>query len=341
MKRISLIMMMAATVSFTACIKDNAVNLGPGASPPVVEWETATIQDPPTNAATNIYRTYGRSFGIASSVTMNLKVDYTGTDPAPADITVNLSASTAAYAAYVSKYSINTGTPAYGATGYVEANNPNPLMPTTLYTMPASVVIPKGQRSATVTITLKTDQFNLAKNYWLPLSITSVSSGTVSGNYGTVIYVVNAKNAYDADYTTTGFLFHPTAGSERAISKTQHFYSAGLNTSYKEFGDLGANGYQYQFDINGSTLSNYVPLGATPAIPASGFMTADNPGNIPYTGTIGNSARPGTAPWVQSTYNNTYDAASKTFYLHVGYQTGGNGQNTFTRQVYEKSVRAN
>jgi hypothetical protein len=108
------------------------------------------------------------------------------------------------------------------------------------------------------------------------VQISTVSSGTVSGNYGTVIYLVNAKNAYEADYTTTGFLFHPTAGSERALSRTQHFYSSGLNTSYKEFGDLGANGYQYQFDISGSTLSNYVALGATPPAPGSGFMTADN-----------------------------------------------------------------
>lgn len=325
MKKSSILLFGAVVIAgLSSCLKAGKENLPLGASPMTVEWATAAIQDAPTNAVGNLYRTYARSFPITASVTMNLQVDVTGSDPAPSDITVNLTTNTAAYTAYKAKYSTT-----------------NPQLPSNMYTMPTSVVIPKGQRTATVPVVLNTTLFDLTQVYMLPVGISSVSAGAVSGNYGTVIYLVNAKNAYEADYTTTGFLFHPTAGSERAISKTQHFYSAGLNTSYKEFGDLGTSGYQYQFDINGSTLSNYVPLGATPALPASGFMTADNPGNIPYTGTIGNSARPGTAPWVQSTYNNSYNATSKTFFLHVGYHPGGNGQNTFTRQVYEKCVRAN
>jgi hypothetical protein len=325
MKKLNVLLFLAAMVSFTSCLKDGKVNFPEGASPMTVQWGTAALDDAPQNSASNIYRTYARTLAIGAAIPMTLMVDITGSDVAAQDITVNLTVSTAAYAAYTTKYATT-----------------NPILPASIYTMPATVTILKGTRSAAVPIVVNTASasFSLASVYMLPVQISSVSSGTVSGNYGTVIYLVNAKNAYEADYTTTGFLFHPTAGSERALSRTQHFYSSGLNTSYKEFGDLGASGYQYQFDISGSTLSNYVALGATPPAPGSGFMTADNPGGIAYTSTT-NADRPGTAPWVQATYNNTYNATSKTFFLHVGYASGGNGQNTWSRQVYEKCVRAN
>ena len=307
--------------SLASCLKAGKENLPYGASPATILWATDAIGDVPTNAIGNIYRTFGRSFPIAAAVKMDLQVAITGSDAASTDITVNLVTNTAAFTAYTAKYATT-----------------NPQLPAAYYTMPTSVVIPKGQRTATVSIVVNTTLFDLSKVYMLPVGISSVSAGAaVSGNYGTVIYTVNAKNVYEADYTTTGYFFHPTNGSERAIAKTQHFYSAGLNTSYKEFGDLGTSGYQYQFDISGSALSNYVALGATPPAPASGFFTADNPGGIPYTA----AEKPGVGQWLHSTYNNTYNATSKTLFLHVGYASGGNGQNTWSRQVYEKSVRAN
>jgi len=64
-------------------------------------------------------------------------------------------------------------------------------------------------------------------------------------------------------------------------------------------------------------------------------MTIDNPGNFSYTV----SPLPGQSPYVQSTYNNKYDPATKTFYLHYGCnlsETGITGQNGFSSQIYEK-----
>ena len=44
-----------------------------------------------------------------------------------------------------------------------------------------------------------------------------------------------------------------------------------------------------------------------------------------------------TAPWVHSTYNNTYNPTTKTFWMHYGYNgTSDAGRN---RQIYEKWVR--
>lgn len=167
---------MAVAVSLSSCLKDKAVNLGPGASPPVVEWATSAIQDAPTNAAGNLYRTYARTLAIGSSVTMRLQIDYTGTDPAPSDVVVGIGTNTAAYTAYKAKY----GTTAA-------------QLPTTAYTLPASVTIPKGERFADVSVVVNTSAITANTPYWLPIAITSTTSGAISGNYGTVIYVITAK----------------------------------------------------------------------------------------------------------------------------------------------------
>jgi hypothetical protein len=84
-------------------------------------------------------------------------------------------------------------------------------------------------------------------------------------------------------------------------------------------------------------VSGYTPTGSTPASPASGLMTADNPGGTNYASSSPNA--PGTTPWLSTKYNNTFDATNNIYWLHYGYATGGNGQNTFTRQFYEELVK--
>jgi len=189
MKKLILLTIMAATVSLTSCLKDGPVNLAPGASPMVVQWETAALDIAPSNAVSSSYRTFTVAFPIATAVTMNLEVDITGTDAAAQDITVGLGVSTAAYNTYTSGGSTT-----------------NPLLPAADYTMPTSVVIPKGLRTATVPVVLNTTLFDVTKAYFLPVSITSTTAGAVSGNYGTVIFQIAAKNKYDGIWNMTGTL---------------------------------------------------------------------------------------------------------------------------------------
>jgi hypothetical protein len=109
-------------------------------------------------------------------------------------------------------------------------------------------------------------------------------------------------------------------------------------TSNTAVGDLGGSNYTFNFDTNGSVVSNWVAEGATPAAPASGFFTADNPGSVSYTttGAAGAGIQPGTAPYVQTTYDNSYDATNKIFYFHYGYGSGASSQNGWTRNFYVK-----
>ncbi len=152
-----------------------------------------------------------------------------------------------------------------------------------------------------------------------------------------LLFSINVNSFAQANlsgtYTVTGYFFHPTAS--RAINLTKTITQVSANTYQVDLGDLGGSGYSFQFTLdNSNNLINWVAAGNTPPDTQSGFMTADDPGNL-YPDSAG---YPGTAPWLQSTYNNTYDPATHTLHLHYGYAAGALGQNGFSRQVYEAWV---
>lgn len=132
-------------------------------------------------------------------------------------------------------------------------------------------------------------------------------------------------------YNSTGYFFHPSA--PRAITTSKTLAQISTNRYQLDLGDIGGQGWYFQFDVDASNnLVNWSAQGATPAVPASGFMTTDNPGNIVFSV----SPPPGSAPYLHSTYNNRYDPVSKTFYLHYGYAGGSTGETGYNRQIYEK-----
>jgi hypothetical protein len=133
-------------------------------------------------------------------------------------------------------------------------------------------------------------------------------------------------------YTVTGYFFHPF--SPRPIALVKTITKVGPNTYQVDIlGDLTGWGFQFTVDAN-NNLTNWVATGNTYPSPASGFMTADNPGGFTFPG----PPYPGTSPWLQSTYNNTYDPATNTFYLHYGYNVSATNQNGYDRQSYEQYV---
>ncbi len=151
---------------------------------------------------------------------------------------------------------------------------------------------------------------------WLCLATVAVAQVNVAGNY-----------------QITGYFFHPT--SPRAISNAKTIQQIGTNKYQAFLGDLGPQGYSFSFEVDASyKLINWQPVNSTPTSPSSNFMTSDNPGGVPYTVT----PLPGDVPWVHNTYNNTYDPATKTFYMHYGYGVGSTDETGFSRQVYEKWV---
>jgi hypothetical protein len=207
-------------------------------------------------------------------------------------------------------------------------------LPAAAYSIPSlTVTIPKNGGVVKVPMTLNKSLLNLSLVYGIAFKLSTVSEGVISDLSNEVTVALIVKNQYHADYNVTGFFFHPTA--PRAVSGVKDMATVGASRIQGQVGDLG--GWEFQFDVSGSTLSNWGSYnGSTPpAPPASGFFTTDNPGAIGYPG----PELPGDATWNHTNYNNTYNPATKTFLLHYGYGGGSTSPNGWTRQIYERWVR--
>ena len=213
------------------------------------------------------------------------------------------------------------------------------LLPANAYTVSKmAITIKAGQRLDSAIVKFDFTKFDFSQSYVLPFTIATASQPIEQWNHLMLNIVV--KNQYEADYTCTGYVFHPTV--PRADSATYHIATAGAYTCKIPFGDLGGSGYFFDATVSGTSgvvaLTNYAPAGSAPA--SSGFMLQDNAGNVNYSAAAPNV--PGTAPWLASTYNNTYDNANKIFWVHVGYHGGGaatDPETTYTRQFYLQFVR--
>lgn len=179
-KLASLILLATA---FTSCLKDD-VTLDPENSKNVLEFKNPSSFVSPSGSK---YSLYTRAFDLADENDYPITVSYSGANVAPEDITVTIGIDTAALSQY-----------------NAEQHKDYDLIDTKLYTMPATVTIPKGTRTATIGLKIKSNHFDFSKSYVLPIQIKSASTGTISGNFGTILLSLNAKNKYDGVYKVTG-----------------------------------------------------------------------------------------------------------------------------------------
>jgi len=162
---------------FTSCAKEanQFTNDGNGGENGIVE-----LADLVPRASSTAYASVTKSFLSQTEVDCPIVVNYTGVNGAPEDVTITLGLDNS----------------------IVATNTALTVLPTSLYT-PSSftLTIPKGQKSATLNLKLKTSQFNFALTYALGIKILSTSKGILSRNYGSGIFIIGAKNAYDGIYT--------------------------------------------------------------------------------------------------------------------------------------------
>lgn len=315
-----LLLLATLTLAQVSCLKDVPNNASPAAgSNNVVEFMNTSIPV----SYTSVYPQYDNGVNLTNDTgSFPVNLNYSGAlAVTPQSITITLAINQNA----LDSFNNNQGT------NYV-------VPPADCISFPSSVTIAKGASMVQIRPVINTAaaDYDFTASYALPLSITQASYGIISSNFGTAIYSFIANNAFADNYTATGYVFHPSA--PRPINATYAVTTAGQFSCMFPVGDLGPNGYYFTITIPaaGGAVSNWAAQGGTPAQPASGFMTADNPGGTNYSSAAPNA--PGTSPWLSSTYNNTYDATNKIFWLHYGYASGGNGQNTFTRQFYEELV---
>jgi hypothetical protein len=200
----------------------------------------------------------------------------------------------------------------------------------TLLTDINNITFEAGEAIKEIKISINQSLLDLTEAYAIGFSIADAGTDAViNTSLKNALYSIGIKNAYEAYYTTSGFFFHPSA--PRALDDTKYLYTVSGTRCLAPLADLYGSGYYFWFDV--SPTNTLINWDATPpAPPTSGFYTADNPGNIAYPG----PELPGTAPYVQTTYNNTYNPGTKTFWMHYGYN--GTFQN-WSRNIYEKWVR--
>jgi hypothetical protein len=312
--------LLAATFIFGGCLKDKGFDNHeyginrPQSSPAGIGFPWATASDVQITSVE--VKTSAQTVAIP---TITLMAD----QPAPQDLHVNLTANQALVAAYNAD----------------PAHTPLATFPAGAYSISSlKVTIPKGERMGALNITIPTTTgLSFSSIYGLGFTISSVDEAgyKIADNMKNVVVGINVANQYAGTYNTSGYFMHPTG--PRALNDIKDLGTKSAVGCIAPLADLYGQNYYFDFDVSPTnTLTNWAGRGACPAAPGSGFFTADvpNPAGIsPYPAS---GPTPGSAPWVHSTYNNTYVPATKTFWMHYGYN--GTAQN-WTRQAYEKWVK--
>lgn len=181
--------LLAVTLIFTSCLKDH-LPVDPAQSNNVIEFANTGTNASPAGA---IYPRFSSDLGsLASgdSATFNVNLSYSGAKMAPTDITVTLAIDTAALNAYNTDQETDYGLP-----------------PASVYHLASTAVIKKGTQVLQLKVAIRNNaDFDFNVNYALPIKIAAVSTGVISGNYGTAIFSFAVRNVFDGIYEMTGTL---------------------------------------------------------------------------------------------------------------------------------------
>jgi hypothetical protein len=268
------------TVGVSSCTKEDGIYAENGSSG-IVE-----LADLPSRTSSTAYASVTKSFDAVTEVDCPILINYTGVDAAPEDVTVTLAFDPTIVDAMSSSTAVLTNLDA------------------SLYTVPSySVIIPKGQKQATMHIKLKTSAFDFSKSYALGIVIKSSSSGTVSGNYGKGLFKINAKNAYDGIYTVgTG-------------SSVIRYTAPGVPANDALSGSLAGNPNLTLSTVSATTveITNLRWAGGTSSVSGIDNLraTVDPLTNLVTMTALGNTTLANLAG-----KDNKYDPATKTFTLN-------------------------
>ena len=197
-----------ALLFLSSCLKDELYTADTNEAPSIVEFKDAPDE---TASAETLYGVTTKSFPVVASDAFDVAIVYSGDDVAPQDITVGISVDPKIIEEYNAKIvkdareaAIEHGEDPDEAEADVQ-DELFDLIPSNIFSLSSNTVtIKKGEKMATLTVNVKPDQFDFAYRYGLPLRISSVSSGTIGLNFGSIIYSVGAKNQYDGTYTVNG-----------------------------------------------------------------------------------------------------------------------------------------
>ncbi len=261
----------------------------------------AVIELDNTNSPSfNTYPFYFSDLGVVSnggSATFNINLSYSGPGSAPEDITVNLALDED------------------GLAKYNDAEGTDYSIPSAdVFQFPATAVIKKGTKGVQVKATVNVnDNYSFDASYALPIKIASVSSGTISGNFGEALYSFAVRNSYDGVYDFKGYI---TRGGDPVLSGNFHGYETDLSTS-------GA--YSNTFAQIWSTGSGVAGIdGLTLTVdPATNKVTCWSTSN------------PALVNWdLYGDNGNRYDPQTRTYYVSFYWGTGPTNRSAIDTLTY-------
>jgi hypothetical protein len=254
----------------------------------------------------------------------SIRVRVATAKPTTKDIVVNLALKQSLVDTYNSVHSTNFLNPGGSLNGYT--------LPDGL-----KVTIPAGKQEGFLKIAINKAPLGFDA-YALGFEIQPGTEFVVNQAYKSIVFAFLVKNKYDGEYLRDGFYFHPNTaviGPYRDIVNVSTLGAIRCAAPHSVVG-----GWLLSFDVDQSTnaLTNWGHN--TVPSPQSGFISgAENPGGAVYAWPTDPSVQPGTNGFVNSTYNNTYNPTTRTFWMHYGHLVGGNGPSTWSRNIYDKLVR--
>lgn len=179
-------------IALPACLEDDKYALDPSGTKNVIEFYDPSVPSSPSGA---IYPVWTATTEIVTDYTFEQTISYSGPNDNSKDIELTLEIDPLALAEYNSQMldGLNGSKPLAGGT--------YEMMPDSYYTFDDfTVTIPRGQKKVNISITTHPDQFDLTKNWALPIRIVSSSSGVLSSHWSVAILAVVVKNKYDGIY---------------------------------------------------------------------------------------------------------------------------------------------
>lgn len=228
--------------SLTSCLKDENI-LSPENTDKknIVEFYNVTS---PVSTGTDPYVMYvPMTLEVVPEAEFQIAVSYSGVEAgAPQDIEVKLEPA----AEIVTTYNAKTGR------NYNQIAN-------SLFEVPSSVIIKKGEKRAFVTVKVKPTGMDQTKSNVIGLKISSASHGIVSGNFGAVIYSLPIKSLWQGTYTYTVTNDYGSIDGNIGGSFTEEgvkLSTVGPNKLRVDYLWRTYSGYtEYQFDGSNSTIT--------------------------------------------------------------------------------------
>lgn len=244
-RKISIISAFALLFGLSSCLKDEAVINNDGLRN-IIEFQNVGSIKSTTTDVHPVFVPITLE-PTAADGTFEGIIRYSGADVAPQDIVVNFQKTDAVITEFNAKTS---------GTKY------SPIAPSEI-TAPTTVTIPKGQREAKFKVVVKVANLDQTKSNAIAYKITSASVGTISGNFGTIIFSTPIKSIWEGTYTVT---IHNNFGSIDANIGSAPFTETGIKLTTVGPNQVQVNGVSqtysgytnYQFNGNNTGISSIV-----------------------------------------------------------------------------------